>query len=48
MGGLAAPLAVKLKMLGADVWVAARREEQRLAARSDGMRAAFPLRSCLS
>ena len=33
-------LAVKLKMLGTDVWVAARREEQRLAARSDGMRAA--------
>ena len=33
-------LAQKLKMLGADVWVAARREEQRLAARSDGMRAA--------
>ena len=33
-------LAAKLKMLGADVWVAARREEQRLAARSDGMRAA--------
>ena len=33
-------LAAKLKTLGADVWVAARREEQRLAARSDGMRAA--------
>ena len=32
-------LAQKLKTLGADVWVAARREEQRLAARSDGMRA---------
>lgn len=32
-------LAKKLKALGADVWVAARREEQRLAARSDGMRA---------
>ena len=40
-------LAAKLKTLGADVWVAARREEQRLAARSDGMRAAS-LRSCLS
>ena len=33
-------LAKRLKALGADVWVAARREEQRLAARSDGMRAA--------
>ena len=32
-------LAQKLRALGADVWVAARREEQRLAARSDGMRA---------
>ena len=33
-------LAKRLKALGADVWVAARREEQRLAARSDGVRAA--------
>lgn len=32
-------LAQKLRALGADVWVAARREEQRLAARSDEMRA---------
>ena len=33
-------LAKRLKALGTDVWVAARREEQRLAAKSDGMRAA--------
>lgn len=32
-------LAKKLRMLGAEVWIAARREEQRLLAAEDGMRA---------
>lgn len=35
-------LARRLRLLGADVWVAARREEQRLNASADGMRALPP------
>ena len=39
-GRFARALALRLKALGATVWVAARRQAQRLAAASDGMRAA--------